>query len=150
MSSNNQDKAICPALAELEKLYNELAAEISALGLLCAGCGKCCHFETAGHILYASQLEQLYFAQAAKRKTNGENTTRLLKQGLRCPCQQNKRCLARDERVLGCRLHFCQLTAEKEEKLAEISENYHNRLKSIHEKYRLDWQYQPLLPDKTG
>ncbi len=122
----------------MRALYRELDAELA--GLSCAGCGRCCHFDEVDHLLYASRLERLYLAQTARVPDQPDAPPELLAAGLRCPFQQHNRCLAREGRVLGCRLHFC--AAEN----PELSERWHGRLKRLHEELGEEWEYGPLLP----
>ena len=51
-------ESIPPAcLAEVEAVYAELDAELSALGYACKGCGECCDLVRNKYRLYLSTLE---------------------------------------------------------------------------------------------
>lgn len=144
-SPTDNDEAERPngRLRLLLRLYARLDRRLAKLGLACAGCGECCHFDTAGHILYASPLEREAFA-AAPPPSAPDAGPDLLARGLRCPFQQDNRCHAREARVLGCRLHFCQ--ADDPLRLELLSERWHRRLKRLHDLLGIEWDYRPLLP----
>ena len=121
--------------------YAALDHCLDELGLACDGCGECCHFETAGHILYASRLEREALAGFAP-SGHPDATPEAIAAGERCPFQAGGGCQAREARTLGCRLHFCRGGGE----LDELSEEWHNRLKRLHDDLGVEWDYRPLLP----
>lgn len=106
----------------------------------CDACGRCCRFDEADHILYASALERLYLAQTAVRPEHPDASPELLAAGLRCPFQKDNLCQAREGRTLGCRVHFCR------EEAGDWAEAWHERLKRLHETLGVEWAYAPLLP----
>ena len=121
---------------DLTALYIELEAELSGFGLTCRACGECCHFDHAEHVLYVSRLEVQWLRRSAG--------VRPLPEPGRCPYQEGQTCTARDGRMLGCRLHFCAATGAVNERLEELSCTFHSRLKRIHDRYGIEWLYQPL------
>jgi Fe-S-cluster containining protein len=127
-------------LEAMRLFYAEADGAIAAAGALCRNCGACCHFETAGHTLYASRLERFYLARTALRSEATEQPPELLAAGLRCPFQSAGGCLARIGRPLGCRLHFCSARND------DFSESWHRELKRLHETTGAPWVYRPLLP----
>ncbi len=124
--------------------YARVDAAVAGLGLECAGCGECCHFDVADHILYASGLERMYLAAQGAASGIPDADAALLAKGLRCPFQSGGRCLAREGRVLGCRLHFCERAGAAGE--GEFAEAFHAELKALHEALGVEWDYRPLLP----
>ena len=126
----------------LVELYAALDRELSGTAPVCAGCGRCCHFETASHILYASRLEREFFA-AATPPADPDAGPEAILAGRRCPFQKGGRCHAREARVLGCRLYFCGNGGEG---VDELAERWHNRLKRLHDDLGAEWDYRPLLP----
>ena len=130
--------------ARLEEFYRELDRELEDLGAVCDGCGECCHFDKVDHVLYASRLERLHLARAAELPLHPDATPELLAAGLRCPYQSGGRCLAREGRVLGCRLHFCSWPARQDEN--DFAERWHAKLKELHDTLGVGWDYRPLLP----
>lgn len=134
-------KTAFPRLAEL---YAELERAQAALDVTCDGCGACCHFDVADHVLYASELERSYLLETARPPDSPDGGADLLARGLRCPYQRDERCQAREGRTLGCRLHFCCWSDAAAE--AEFCERWHGRLKRMHDELGLEWGYGPLLP----
>lgn len=121
------------AFRALEDLYARVDFEAARLGQ-CAACGKCCHFKTHGHRLYASLLEALYLVSQCDPPPipfDDDN----------CGYQEGATCGARQGRVLGCRVYFCEadskaINALYERALAEI--------KDITSRAGLDWTYAAL------
>lgn len=125
--------------------YDALDAQLAVLAADCRGCGECCRFDRVDHILYASRLERLYLAlRAAPPPLPPGAAGDLVSAGLRCPFQREGRCLAREGRVLGCRLYFCSL--EKLPGMEEMYEDWHRRLRALHDSLGVDWDYRRLLP----
>ena len=133
----------------IRRLYRELDAELSRLDAHCRGCGRCCRFDEAEHVLYASGLERRYLVLAAPAVSPPVDEADLMARGLRCPYQENDRCAAREGRVLGCRLYHCEWGDEMAEE--ECYARWHDRLKRLHEELGEEWNYRPLLPlDNAG
>lgn len=135
-------------MEELKALYAELDEALAGKGWVCGGCGECCHFESAGHILYASAMEKRYLLASGERPEEPDGAGGLLEEGLRCPYQKGGKCLARLGRPLGCRLHFCGVGDGGDE--SEFYEYWHTRLKRLHGELGEEWRYGPLLPLKSG
>jgi hypothetical protein len=131
------------ALADLQRLYARLETELRRLDLRCRACGRCCHFETAGHILFATALETA--ASGARQPPPPEPAG-----PMRCPWQVREACTAREGRPLGCRLHFCETTPETAAALEELSTRAHAELRRIHDAHGIDWDYRPFLRDRTS
>lgn len=132
------------AMAEFYRAADrEIGAYVAALGIECTGCGTCCQFDVADHVLYASGLERRYLLLTAPPPAACGDLD-LIAKGLRCPYQDGNRCLARNGRTLGCRLHYCDaLWGGGGEELAE---RWHRRLKALHDELGIEWRYAPLLP----
>lgn len=62
--------------------------------------------------------------------------------GETCPYQVQGLCTARAERPLGCRVYFCDPTFQ--ERGRSMSERYIVRLKQLHDRLGLAWEYRPL------
>lgn len=128
----------------LAAFYRELEEELAGLRPVCRGCGACCRFDLADHVLYASDLEREYLVAADPRPPLAASGAELVAAGLRCPYQSGDDCLARTGRVLGCRLHFCRWPDP--DAAADLAERWHIRLKNLHDALAVDWRYSPLLP----
>ena len=65
-----------------------------------------------------------------------------------CPAWKNRRCTAREHRPLACRTYFCD--PKFTERVHELTERYITRLKWLHEKHRLAWDYRDLRDHLAG
>jgi Fe-S-cluster containining protein len=121
--------------AALTDVYRRVEAALSDFSDACRRCGKCCRFEPAGIILFASALEMAHLVSEAGPPpvachgnaplrghapadfgTHGHaaargHATPLLDVPWRCPYQEGDLCAAREGRLLGCRTYFCDATA---------------------------------------
>ncbi len=130
----------------MAEFYREVDGEIARLaagqGVTCGGCGECCHFETAGHLLYASRLERRYLRLVSRPADRPDAGHEQLADGSRCQYQQEGKCLAREGRVLGCRLHFCAWPDAGSAQ--DMAERWHRRLKRLHDELGEEWEYGPM------
>ncbi|MFW6061921.1 MAG: hypothetical protein ACOC93_03850 [Planctomycetota bacterium] len=124
-----------PILQQLRRLLADADAEIERIRPRCWGGGACCKFDLFAHRLYASTAELGLLASRppvdlsrAKRR--------------RCPYQRGPACTARSARPLGCRTFFC--AAEGEERLQEIHERYHQRIRHLHGQSALPYIYADI------
>jgi Fe-S-cluster containining protein len=124
------------ALADLDLLLQELDYEVADLGARCWLSGDCCDFDKAGHRLFTSEVEALRFAKGVDL-TGWDPASRL------CPAWKNRRCTAREHRPLACRTYFCD--PAHTERVNELTERYVTRLKWLHEKHRLSWDYRDFV-----
>jgi hypothetical protein len=126
-----------PARAELRALYEQLDAEVAALGPVCQLSGRCCRFEEHGHTLFVSTPEVRFLLGSAPEPQ------RPLDRGETCPWQDSRgRCTARGCRPLGCRVYYCDSSYEPA--AHELSERYIARLKELTKNHGLPWNYAPL------
>jgi Fe-S-cluster containining protein len=147
-----------PAIvAALESLYADVASEIAARGPVCWASGRCCNFDRAGHRLYATGLETAYTltrlapaapttrqgltvlgAEPAPRPLTAESLDEALARG-GCPFQSSNLCSAHAMRPLGCRVYFCDRSAQSWQN--EMYERAMGRLRSIHDEHGVDYLY---------
>ncbi len=131
------------AFAELARIY--AGVDVETADRDCKRCGRCCHFESYGHRVYATRLEALYLLArcgAPPRPLTGK----------RCGYQDGALCTARTGRVLGCRTFFCDDTggspSELHEKalasIGEISQRF-----GIARGYRALWQHMQVPVDRV-
>jgi Fe-S-cluster containining protein len=131
-------------------------AEIAERRPVCRASGRCCRFEEYGHRLYVSTAELLHFAHHHVRTTpavEAQNApspepsrrTVSLAQFFEnpapagCPYQVDGLCTAREARPLGCRIYFCDETAQRWQEA--VYEKYHGEFKALHERLRLPYRY---------
>ncbi|MGC8540237.1 MAG: hypothetical protein ACP5QA_06355 [Phycisphaerae bacterium] len=155
----NLQQALRPparALEMLGELYAQLDRDIAIRQPICTTSGRCCKFEIWGHWLYVSTLELAafaYFTQMDQLAQPGgpsadANTAitfplplyqdnRQFSPG--CPWQIDGLCTARTGRPLGCRIYFCDTTAESWQR--ERYEYYHKQIAALHESFQIPYRY---------
>jgi len=119
------------AVAAVLRLHEQLEQAIRQRGPRCELSGRCCHFEKFGHRLYVTTLDVAAFL-AADPPPPGEI-------GEGCPFQQNGRCGVHAIRPLGCRIFFCDPSAEQW--MQEQYEILHSALKRLHEDFEVPYFY---------
>ena len=133
-------------LAELEDIYRDLDEQIEQLEVGCEQCGRCCGFAQYGQQLMVSTAEAGYFLAWLGRQAPA--VIRLLEDKAEhaakvCPFLKDDTCAAREARLLGCRVFFCKAKGTKQQGMENIYEVYHERLKTLHEKYGVKYYYLP-------
>ncbi len=121
---------------ELVALYAEFDAATERVAPVCRASGRCCDFPVWGHTLFASRLEADVLAEEAP-EVRRDGPADL------CPWWKERRCTARAPRPLGCRAFFCD--ASREEAMGALHEEFLLRLKDLHVRHGLPWDYRPLL-----
>ena len=122
---------------ELEAIYADLGRELSELRPLCQTSGRCCRFKAYGHQLWTTRLELDYLIEREgppPASSPEEGTCPYLKEGL---------CSVRDHRMLGCRIYFCD--AGYAGAMGPLYEKYHARIKDLHRRHALEYEYSELL-----
>ena len=117
-------------LAELRRILDAAAAAAAEQAFACRACGRCCRFEEFGHKLYVTPGE---LALLQSVPITGEPAVG------RCPHQVDGKCMARNERALGCRLFFCDPAAEQW--FQGTYELFHERIKRLHRDRALPYAY---------
>ncbi|MCC7137688.1 MAG: YkgJ family cysteine cluster protein [Planctomycetes bacterium] len=127
------ESAWAAALADLDRLYADLDAELPRHGFLCQGSGDCCDFPRTGRRLFVSTLEaERFFRSTTPPRRNQD--PRL------CPAWGSDRaCHARADRFLGCRTFFCGTSRHGDPD--EVYERYYRRLKELHARHGIPWRY---------
>ncbi len=126
---------------ELDEIYKELEEDLSRLAPECKACGRCCHFESFGHVLYASNLEVDYLLLKA-----GPPKKSIAKEV--CPYLVDNLCTVRRHRTLGCRVFFCQ--KDWQDTSQELYQRYYRRIKELATRYQLEWCYAPMVELMNG
>ncbi len=132
----DERSGMADALADLDLLLEELDYEVKDLGARCWLSGDCCDFDAAGHRLFTSEIEARRFAKGVDL-TGWDPASRM------CPAWKDRRCTAREHRPLACRTYFCDPAFT--ERVNDLTECYITRLKWLHEKHRLNWDYRDFL-----
>jgi Fe-S-cluster containining protein len=130
--------------AELEAVYECTAAAVESRGPACWASGRCCNFDAAGHRLYVTGLEAAYTVLHQRR--DREEASVLTVESLAaararggCHFQSSNLCSAHAIKPLGCRVYFCDRSAQAWQHA--LSERALDMIRSIHDRHRLDYRY---------
>lgn len=135
---------------ELEGVYEYTAAAIESRGPACWASGRCCNFDAAGHRLYVTGLEAAYTVLRQGRDRQGVMpaspapplTTLTLSSALArggCPFQAANLCAVHTIKPLGCRVYFCDRSAQDWQHT--LSERALEMIRAIHDRYHLEYRY---------
>jgi len=121
---------------ELENIYADLERELAVLRPLCQRSSKCCRFKEYGHQLWTTgaELDYLVEHEGLPAAPGPEGTCSYMKDGL---------CGVRDHRMLGCRIYFCDPGYASA--MAPLYEKYHARIKELHRRHGLPYEYSEFL-----
>jgi Fe-S-cluster containining protein len=112
------------AIDAIRAIYADLAAAVDARRPVCSASGACCHFDAYGHRLYVTTLELAAFVRDLQvQPTNTDRGG--------CPFQLDRLCNAHAARPFGCRIYYCDPTAQLWQQ--EQYELFHARIKALHE-----------------
>jgi len=128
-------------IAELDGIYGEVARRVEERGPACWASGRCCHFERSGHLLYVTGLEAaatLLRAERLRRERPGALPLAPSSPGA-CPFQEGNLCGAHAVRPLGCRVYFCDRSAQGWQR--ELSEAMQRRVRDLHDRRGLPYRY---------
>lgn len=125
--------------ADLEAVYAFIEASVTSRGPACWASGRCCKFEEVGHRLYVTGLEAAYAMRFApgERLTLGALESATARGG--CPYQVVRLCEARAARPAGCRVYFCDRTAQDWQR--DLAERACQAIKSLHERHAVEYRY---------
>ena len=134
------DAAADPALdAELRAIYDGITEEVARRSPTCWISGRCCKFDTYGHRLYVTGLEIAWLLQRLPPESRQRLADADLPAVDACPFQVKKMCSVRDLRPLGCRLFYCDPTAESWSH--EVYEQFLAQLRELHNRRALPYRY---------
>ena len=103
---------------------------------MCLGGGACCRFDLFDHRLYATVGELAILLQTDPPRPERTEQNR-------CPYQNGPRCLARENRPLGCRVFFCRERPGIEE--TDAYEAAHNQIRRLHADHNVPYAYVELI-----
>jgi Fe-S-cluster containining protein len=153
------------ASTSVRAIYALLQSQIDLRKPICSASGKCCNFESYGHRLYVTTLELATFvvdlktlpvtrasgpcAAPAKSKVvkltqhsaraGGPCHDDGLSIGPGCPLQKDGLCSVHAIRPFGCRVFFCDPTADDWQK--QQYERFHAELKQLHDRFDVPYLY---------
>jgi Fe-S-cluster containining protein len=128
--------------AELEAVYALIADQIEARGPRCDVSGRCCHFEQHGHRLYVTGLEAAYTVARlglVGREPHRDEDISMARARGDCPFLVEERCSVHAIRPLGCRVYFCDPTAQEWQQ--DLSERTLALVRAIHERHGVPYRY---------
>jgi len=127
--------------AALTTLYADIAAAIAQQGPTCWVSGKCCKFDSYGHLLYVTGLEiawMLQQPQAREVLSTGVDATVDGPEGA-CAFQLKGLCSVHTVRPLGCRVYFCQQGTQDWQNA--LYEQFLDRLRKLHDDLGIEYRY---------
>ncbi len=128
---------------EIGRIYAELAAEIETRRPVCIVSGRCCRFEEYGHRLFATTMELGAFYRGliglGQPERERLSAAMLAWDGSGCPFQISRLCGVHGIRPFGCRVYFCDSTAQQWQQ--DVYERLHGKLKQAHEKLGVPYFY---------
>lgn len=131
-----------PAIvAELEAIYAYVAAAIESRRPVCTASGRCCRFESWGHRLYVTGLETAYTVARLSAPAPALTPTSLAQARADggCPFQVSKLCSVHDIKPLGCRIYFCDETAQDWQQ--SLYERTLQELRVLHDRHTIEYRY---------
>lgn len=136
--------------AALEVVYAAAAQAIRERGPACWASGRCCNFEKTGHLLYVTGLEAAYAMArlpeiAGTRRENypdaalSRSAIEVARGEGGCPFQIGNLCGIHAIKPLGCRVYFCDRSAQRWQE--ELSEKLLADIREVHEKFGVEYRY---------
>lgn len=125
----------------LTGLYADISAAIAQRGPTCWVSGKCCKFDSFGHLLYVTGLEiawMLQQPQTREVRATGLDATLDGPEGA-CAFQVKGLCSVHTVRPLGCRVYFCQQGTQDWQNA--LYEQFLDRLRLLHDEQGIDYRY---------
>jgi Fe-S-cluster containining protein len=115
-------------------VYARLGQQIEQRRPLCVASGRCCRFEEYGHRLYVTTMELAAFVHELARRP-----MEVADNPGGCPFQAGKLCGVHAIRPFGCRIFFCDPTAQDWQQ--EQYEQFHAELKALHTRLEVSYLY---------
>lgn len=123
---------------ELELVYEAIARAVDSRRPVCDQSGRCCKFEQWGHRLYVTGLEAAYLLARIERPLSLSAIASAREAG-GCPFQKALLCSVHPIRPLGCRVYYCDATAQEWQK--DLCERMLDEVKAIHDRHGLGYRY---------
>lgn len=133
-----------PVTSALRKVYAATASEIARRGPACWASGRCCNFDQAGHRLYVTGLEAAYTLAKLPPAHAGPGPLTLPQLGDArsrggCPFQHANLCGVHEIKPLGCRVYFCDRSAQEWQQ--ELTEAGLREIRAIHDRFQVPYRY---------
>jgi Fe-S-cluster containining protein len=135
LSTHAQDDAFA---ATMREFYDDVDAAVASRRAVCINRGVCCQFGRYGHRLFVTDAELAFFIRGLRGQWRRPADDADI-----CPYQVEGRCTAREHRPLGCRIYYCDPSAQAWQG-AEY-ERFLSKLKAIGERFGVDYRYREWL-----
>jgi Fe-S-cluster containining protein len=139
----------------LLRVYAVVASEVRARGPACWASGRCCNFDRAGHRLYVTGLEAAFCVVNATAAPSEPATAPARapvslpvltiasvdasRERGDCPFLANNLCTAHAMKPLGCRIYFCDRSAQRWQE--DLSERALADIRAIHDRFAIPYRY---------
>jgi len=131
------DAAANPSVAEaLNDLRNMVDRAVADRQPVCEASGRCCRFESFGHRLFVTGLEAAHVVRSLTSDRVRAATD--VAEGA-CQLQHGGRCSIHETRPLGCRIFFCDPTADAWQQ--RLYESMQRTIRTIHDTHALPYRY---------
>lgn len=144
---------------EIDAVYQDVEAEIASRRPRCDQSGRCCRFDEFGHLLFVTTAELAVFLgklpvvsselRGKSAATAGGRRLHVLnllvtrnsqpETSHACVYQINNLCSVHSIRPFGCRIFFCDPTAQDWQQ--RHYELFHHRLKALHKRLGVPYLY---------
>jgi Fe-S-cluster containining protein len=122
------------------RLYGQIQEATDQRRPRCVMSGRCCRFEEYGHRLFVTTMELACFHHELQAMRAGDSSHRRSSwDGSGCPFQRSKLCSVHAIRPMGCRLFFCDATAEQWQQA--LYEQCHGELRRLHDELQVPYRY---------
>ncbi|MDX9911822.1 MAG: hypothetical protein RBS39_08330 [Phycisphaerales bacterium] len=126
---------------ELDAIERMIADQVEARGPACWMSGRCCNFDRFDHRLYTTGLEAartvLRLTPTGPALSRAAMDAALVRGG--CPFQDGNACGQHLARPTGCRVFFCDATAQDWQH--DLAERAHDMVKALHERRGIPYHY---------
>jgi Fe-S-cluster containining protein len=126
--------------SEYELILDELARATRERQPICHSSGRCCRFEEFGHRLYVTGLETAWtigHLPPGVRFDRPGLDAAIARGG--CPFQLERLCSVHLVRPLGCRVYFCDETAQEWQR--DLYESLLRDLRNLHDRHQIPYEY---------
>lgn len=124
-------------VADLLAVFASVTEEVTKRGPVCWASGRCCNFRQTGHLLYVTGLEAAFTLVRCGSPGKGRLAEAVTSGG--CPFQVMNLCGVHGDKPLGCRLFFCDRTAQQWQN--EVYERLLGELRALHTRHKVEYRY---------
>jgi Fe-S-cluster containining protein len=127
----------------IDAVHDDIARAIAQRGPVCWASGRCCRFDTFGHRLYVTGLETALVLRrvvpAQAPSAGALPQLRSAPQRDACVFVSDNLCSIHPQRPMGCRIFFCDRTAQAWQH--ELYEHAQERIRLLHRRFDAVYRY---------